>query len=58
MPRREPAGARADEAFAAQLERDGLAAFVDAWERQALFASQRELPVEARERLRARAPQP
>ena len=44
---------RADEAFAAQLERDGLAAFVDAWERQALFASQQGLPRETRERQHA-----
>jgi 2-succinyl-6-hydroxy-2,4-cyclohexadiene-1-carboxylate synthase len=43
---------RDDEAFAAQLERDGLAAFVDAWEAQALFASQQGLPREVRERQR------
>jgi 2-succinyl-6-hydroxy-2,4-cyclohexadiene-1-carboxylate synthase len=31
------------------LERDGLAAFVDAWEKQPLFASQERLPAAARE---------
>ncbi len=42
-----------DEALAATLERDGLAAFVDRWERQPLFASQRSLPPDERARLRA-----
>jgi 2-succinyl-6-hydroxy-2,4-cyclohexadiene-1-carboxylate synthase len=34
----------ADEAFAERLEHEGLAAFVDHWERLPLFASQRHLP--------------
>ncbi len=34
----------ADEALAERLERDGLAAFVDYWERLPLFASQTHLP--------------
>jgi 2-succinyl-6-hydroxy-2,4-cyclohexadiene-1-carboxylate synthase len=42
-----------DEALAACLERDGLEAFVDAWEAQPLFASQQTLPAEVRARLRA-----
>lgn len=43
----------ADEALAAAIERDGLAAFVDRWERLPLFASQAALPAETRARLRA-----
>ncbi len=43
----------ADEALADALERDGLAAFVDRWERLPLFASQASLPTEVRVRLRA-----
>jgi 2-succinyl-6-hydroxy-2,4-cyclohexadiene-1-carboxylate synthase len=35
---------RDDEALAHSLERDGLEAFVDRWERLPLFASQRRLP--------------
>lgn len=42
----------ADEALAARLERDGLAAFVGYWERLPLFASQARLPAEARAALR------
>jgi 2-succinyl-6-hydroxy-2,4-cyclohexadiene-1-carboxylate synthase len=42
-----------DEALAAGLMRDGLAAFVDRWERQPLFASQQSLPPDERDRLRA-----
>jgi 2-succinyl-6-hydroxy-2,4-cyclohexadiene-1-carboxylate synthase len=42
-----------DEALAALLERDGLAAFVDAWEAQPLFASHAALPDEAGAALRA-----
>jgi 2-succinyl-6-hydroxy-2,4-cyclohexadiene-1-carboxylate synthase len=42
----------ADEALAAGLERDGLVAFVDAWEAQPLFASQQALPAEVRARQR------
>jgi 2-succinyl-6-hydroxy-2,4-cyclohexadiene-1-carboxylate synthase len=33
-----------DQGFCALLERDGVPAFIDAWERQPLFATQRELP--------------
>ena len=36
--------AQDDDALAAQIERDGLAAFVRDWERQALFRTQSELP--------------
>ncbi len=43
----------ADEILATRLERDGLAAFVDAWEAQPLFASQSVLPDETRARLRS-----
>lgn len=42
-----------DEALAARLERDGLQAFVDYWERLPLFASQTRLSAEARAALRA-----
>lgn len=41
-----------DEALAVALERDGIEAFVDAWEQQALFASHADLSSEARARLR------
>jgi 2-succinyl-6-hydroxy-2,4-cyclohexadiene-1-carboxylate synthase len=43
----------ADEALADSIERDGLAAFVDRWERLPLFASQAALPAEIRARQRA-----
>ncbi|HEU5102163.1 MAG TPA: 2-succinyl-6-hydroxy-2,4-cyclohexadiene-1-carboxylate synthase [Roseiflexaceae bacterium] len=43
----------ADEALAESIERDGLAAFVERWERLPLFASQASLPQEQRARLRA-----
>jgi 2-succinyl-6-hydroxy-2,4-cyclohexadiene-1-carboxylate synthase len=43
----------ADEALAASIERDGVAAFVERWEQLPLFASQRTLPSEQREALRA-----
>jgi len=43
---------RADEAFARQLEREGLAAFVRSWERMPLFATLRRLPDAARAYLR------
>lgn len=45
-----------DEEWARRLERDGLGAFLDAWESQPLFASQKRLPEERRllqRRLRA-----
>ncbi len=42
----------ADEALAGQLERDGLASFVETWEAQPLFASQSALPDDLRARLR------
>lgn len=46
-----------DEEWARRLERDGLAGFLDAWESQPLFATQRRLPAARRQmqrRLRAR----
>jgi 2-succinyl-6-hydroxy-2,4-cyclohexadiene-1-carboxylate synthase len=43
----------ADEALAARIERDGIEAFVDEWERLPLWASQAGMPAEARARLRA-----
>lgn len=49
---REDAAER-DARNAAALRRDGLSAFMDAWERLDLFATQRDLPVSARERMRA-----
>jgi len=42
-----------DEALAEAIERDGLEAFVDRWERLPLFASQASLPAGVRARLRA-----
>lgn len=42
-----------DEALAARIERDGIEAFVDEWEKLALFASQARLPAHARAELRA-----
>ena len=42
-----------DEALAERIERDGIEAFVDEWERVPLFASQRDLPEEARAAVRA-----
>ena len=50
----EERGARraADEALAARIERDGVAAFVDEWERLPLFASQGALPPQVRLELR------
>ena len=41
-----------DEALAASIERDGVQAFIDRWEKLPLFASQSTLPLEAREALR------
>jgi 2-succinyl-6-hydroxy-2,4-cyclohexadiene-1-carboxylate synthase len=46
------ARARDDEALAEAIERDGVAAFVERWERLPLFASQAALPEGARARLR------
>jgi 2-succinyl-6-hydroxy-2,4-cyclohexadiene-1-carboxylate synthase len=46
------ARARTDRARAAALRADGLEAFVDAWERLPLFASQAALPAETRASLR------
>lgn len=43
-----------DEALADAIERDGIAAFVDRWERLPLFGSQRRLPAEVRSAQRAR----
>jgi len=43
----------ADDALAAQIERDGTAAFVDYWEALPLFASQQRLPDSAQATLRA-----
>ena len=43
----------ADDALADEIERDGVAAFVERWERLPLCDSQRALPASARERLRA-----
>ncbi len=43
---------RADAALAAAIERDGLEAFVDRWQAQALFASQQRLPDQAQGRQR------
>jgi 2-succinyl-6-hydroxy-2,4-cyclohexadiene-1-carboxylate synthase len=42
-----------DEALAERLEHDGLAAFVDDWERLPLFASQRRLPAHTQAALRS-----
>lgn len=44
--------ARADDALAARIERGGVPAFVEEWERLPLWDSQRSLPPEVRERLR------
>lgn len=44
----------ADEALAARIERHGIAAFVDEWERLPLWESQRSLPESVRRRLRER----
>lgn len=42
-----------DETLALRIEHGGIENFVDAWERLPLFASQTQITVEARERLRA-----
>ncbi|MCS6842390.1 MAG: 2-succinyl-6-hydroxy-2,4-cyclohexadiene-1-carboxylate synthase [Roseiflexus sp.] len=41
-----------DEALAARIEQHGIEAFVDEWERLPLWASQRQLPPDVRQRLR------
>ncbi len=41
-----------DEVLAASIERDGVQAFIDRWDKQPLFASQSTLPPESREALR------
>lgn len=51
--RERAASAERDAHNAAALRNDGLEAFMDAWERLPLFASQRELPKATRARLRA-----
>lgn len=43
---------RQDEALAKRIEREGIEAFVDYWERIPLFASQQRLSAEQRQRLR------
>jgi 2-succinyl-6-hydroxy-2,4-cyclohexadiene-1-carboxylate synthase len=52
-PAERAARATADDALAEAIERDGLAAFVERWERLPLFASQAALPAPVRERVRA-----
>ncbi len=44
---------RDDVALAERIERDGVEAFVDQWEQIPLFASQRTLPAEVRDAVRA-----
>ena len=44
---------KSDEALAKSIERDGLEAFIDYWERLPLFASQRGLPPDVWQRHRA-----
>lgn len=44
---------KADEALADAIERDGVAAFVERWERLPLFASQARLPEDVRAAVRA-----
>ncbi|MDI3340690.1 MAG: 2-succinyl-6-hydroxy-2,4-cyclohexadiene-1-carboxylate synthase [Sphaerobacter sp.] len=52
-PAERAARAASDAALAEQIEREGLASFVDAWERLPLFATQQRLPAATRARLRA-----
>ncbi|MDQ7858516.1 MAG: 2-succinyl-6-hydroxy-2,4-cyclohexadiene-1-carboxylate synthase [Armatimonadota bacterium] len=47
------ARAARDAALAETIERDGLPAFVEEWERQAIFVTQEDLPGEVRAALRA-----
>jgi 2-succinyl-6-hydroxy-2,4-cyclohexadiene-1-carboxylate synthase len=51
-PAERAARIRSDEALAIFVEREGMAAFVDRWERLPLFATQARLPVAARASLR------
>lgn len=51
-PEERAARRAADERLAAEIERDGVEAFVDRWERLPLFATQQTLPPEARAALR------
>jgi len=51
-PAERAARAQSDEALAALLEREGIAAFVARWEALPLFASQRRLPAAVRDGLR------
>lgn len=52
-PSERAARARDDDALAGFVEREGVEAFVDRWERLPLWASQAPLPAEVREGLRA-----
>ncbi|MBI4213300.1 MAG: 2-succinyl-6-hydroxy-2,4-cyclohexadiene-1-carboxylate synthase [Chloroflexi bacterium] len=52
-PRERAERVAADEALADRIEREGLSAFVDYWERIPLFASQASLPAETRAHHRA-----
>ncbi len=51
-PARRAARRRADEALATRIERRGMPAFVDEWEAQPLFASERSLAPAVRQRRR------
>lgn len=51
-PAERAARVRADESLAVSIERDGLEAFIDRWQRLPLFASQQRLPLEVRQRHR------
>lgn len=52
-PAERAARARADEALAASIQRDGLEAFIDRWQSLPLFASQARLASDVRQRHRA-----
>jgi 2-succinyl-6-hydroxy-2,4-cyclohexadiene-1-carboxylate synthase len=52
-PSERAARLKADAELASLLERDGVEAFVDRWERHPLFATQNRLPSDVRSRLRA-----
>lgn len=51
-PRERTARVAADQTLATRIERDGVEAFVDAWEALAMFAPERRLSAAARARLR------